>query len=318
MSLLCVVNHAERVTEAGTTTALLKEAIRRGRPVRVCGVGTLSVGVDGRVYAQGRSAGLDGDRLVLGAVTPGPLVPAETVLLRTNPGRDTERGWMHEVVLRMLVMARQQGISVVNDPGGLLRSSSKLYLSVVPQQHRPLTLISRNAVEIRAFFAEVGRGVLKPLTGSHGRDVFLIDPDTRGNLNQIIAVLTREGFAMAQSYIPQAPQGDTRLLLLNGEPLMVDGRVAAVRRIPGEGDFRSNVSAGGRATPAELTPTLSEIAAAVGPQLRADGILLAGLDVIGSKVVEVNTFSPGGLPDAGRFCGVDFVGPVLDAVEAQH
>jgi glutathione synthase len=315
MRLLCVVNDAGRVHDAGTTTALLVAAIQRGHTVRVCGAGALSVGASGSISATAHSARVQDGRLVLGAAAPAPLTPAEIVLIRTNPGRDTARGWMHEIVLRMLVMAQKQGVPVVNDPSGLLLASSKLYLSVVPQQYRPLTLISRDRTELRAFFSEVGRGVLKPLTGSHGRDVFLIDEGTRGNLNQIIEVLTRDGFAMAQSFIPEAPQGDTRLLLLNGVPLTVDGRVAAVRRVPGTGDFRSNVSAGGSAAAGQMTPALSAIAAAVGPRLAADGILLAGLDVIGGSVVEVNTFSPGGLPDAGEFCGVDFLSPVLDAIE---
>ena len=316
MKLLCVVNEAARVHDAGTTTALLIAALGRGYSVTVCGAGSLSVGVSGGITATTHAAGLVDGRLVLGAAAPVPLTPEHTVLIRTNPGRDTARAWMHEVVLRMLVMARDQGVTVVNDPAGLLLASSKLYLSVVPTRHRPLTLISRDRSELRAFFAEVGRGVIKPLTGSHGREVFLIDTDTRSNLNQIIDVITRDGFAMAQSFIPEAPQGDTRLLLLDGEPLTAAGHVAAVRRIPGVGDFRSNVSAGGRAEAGKMTPALAEIAAAVGPRLAEDGILLAGLDVIGEKVVEVNTFSPGGLPDAGRFCGVDFLAPVLDAIEA--
>ncbi|MFT5686728.1 MAG: glutathione synthase [Myxococcota bacterium] len=317
MKLLCVVNEAARIHDAGTTTALLVAAIQRGHDVSVCGAGALSVGVHGSIIATAHPASLTDGQLILGAAASAPLTSAHTVLIRTNPGRDTARAWMHEAVLRMLVMARDLGVTVVNDPAGLLLASSKLYLSVVPQAHRPLTLISRNRAELRAFFAEVGKGVLKPLTGSHGRDVFLIDDGTLGNLNQIIDVLTRDGFAMAQSFIPEAPQGDTRLLLLDGVPLMVDGQVAAVHRVPGAGDFRSNVSAGGRAEAGVITPVIAEIAAAIGPRLASDGILLAGLDIIGSKVVEVNTFSPGGLPDAGRFCGVDFLAPVLDAIEAR-
>lgn len=317
MKLLCVVNEAARVHDAGTTTALLSAAIARGHDVSVCGAGALSVGVAGEIIATAHPAHLRDGRLTLQPPAAAPLTPSHTVLIRTNPGRDTARAWMHEVVLRMLVMARDQGVTVVNDPAGLLLASSKLYLSVVPARHRPLTLISRDRAELRAFFDQIGRGVLKPLTGSHGRDVFLIDKGSQGNLNQIIDVLTRDGFAMAQSFIPEAPRGDTRLLLLDGAPLTVDGRVAAVRRVPGAGDFRSNVSAGGRAEAGQMTPVLTEIAAAIGPRLAADGILLAGLDIIGSKVVEVNTFSPGGLPDAGRFCGVDFLSPVLEAIEAR-
>ena len=120
---------------------------------------------------------------------------------------------------------------------------------------------------------------------------------------------------MAQGFVPEAVDGDVRVLLVNGAPLMVDGAFAAVRRRPPKGDFRSNVFRGGAAERVTEIPGVEAIAAAVAPQLAADGLFFVGLDLIGSKVVEVNVFSPGGLGDAERFSGVDFTTPLLDAFE---
>ena len=164
-----------------------------------------------------------------------------------------------------------------------------------------------------AFIDEVGgKCVVKPLKGTHGRDVFMLRGSDADNLNQILDIMTRSGHVIAQEFIPEAVEGDVRLILLDGDLLEIDGHVAAVARVPGSGDFRSNIHAGGRARAVEPTPLMREAAVVVGERLRQDGIFLAGADFIGGKLVEVNTFSPGGLLDSERFYGVEFTAHIIE------
>jgi len=236
------------------------------------------------------------------------------IMVRTSPGRDARRGEVHRVALDLL---RLVDAEVLNRPEGLGKASSKLYLSHLPASTRPETVIGGADVLRRFVLGRSAPSVLKPLLGTRGQDVFMVDPVSGGNLNQIIDVLTREGPAMAQAFVPEARAGDTRVLLLDGEPLVVDGHAAAVRRIPGGEDFRSNIHVGATAAPGVLSPAAKRIAAAIGPTLRRDGLWLVGMDLIGEAIVELNVFSTGGLRDAEANTGADFTGRVLDAFEAR-
>lgn len=239
------------------------------------------------------------------------------MLLRTNPARDAPRAWAHHAALSLATLAQAQGARVVNDPGGLRRAANKLYLAHLPREFRPRTLVTHDTLALKEFVLRApGPCVLKPLQGTHGQDVYFVQAGTK-NLNQIVDALRRQGQVMAQDYIPEANRGDFRLIMLNGALLTVDGYPAAVNRVPGEGDFRSNVHAGGTATAAHLTDEMRRAARAIGPILLRDGIFIAGLDFIGGRVVEVNAFATGGLTDATDFAGgADFAGAVIEALEA--
>lgn len=320
MKLLFLVNDARALKPGQTTTALIAAAAARGSQVFVAGVGDLSLTPQDRVLAHALPATATTPEALVRALAVASPTPVwadgvEGLLLRTNPARDQGRSWAHRVALDLARLARERGVTVLSDPDGLARAGSKLYLSTLPPRYRPTTLVSQDVAQLRAFVeSAAGPCVLKPLEGTHGRDVFFVDAAEPRNLNQILHVLTRQGYAMAQSYVPEAAQGDTRVLLLEGKLLEVDGRAAIVRRVPGGKDFRSNVSAGGHAAGAELTPFMRELCETVGPRLLRDGIFLAGLDLIGEKVVEINVFSPGGLGDAGGFAERDFLSPVLEAI----
>ena len=318
--MLFLVNDALGLKPDQTTTMLVRAAARGGRPVYVMSADAITLSASGRVEALARRVQPCASTLELVehlAGNPAESVGVEdfdVVMIRTNPGRDG-RVWAHNTALNLLRRVRDAGVQVLSDPEGLARASSKLYLAEFPQHLTPRTLVTRDGDRMRAFLAAVdGPCVLKPLDGTHGRDVFKVDPHSTENLNQIFDVLTRQGYVMAQEYVPEASEGDVRMLLLRGELLEVDGRVAAVRRVPGGTDFRSNVSAGGRATAVTITPALRRLAQEVGPLLRRDGIFMAGLDVIGHKIVEINVFSPGGFQDAEVFEGVDFSRHVMDEV----
>ena len=118
--------------------------------------------------------------------------------------------------------------------------------SCFPREVRPRTLITRDRDEIKAFAKEEGRCVLKPMQGSGGTGVFLVQEGDIPNLNQMIDAVSRDGFVIAQEYLPAAEQGDMRLFVMNGRPLRVKGKYAAFRRTRSGGDMRSNIHAGGK------------------------------------------------------------------------
>jgi glutathione synthase len=131
----------------------------------------------------------------------------------------------------------------------------------------------------------------------------------------MIDAVSRDGYVIAQEYLPAAEQGDTRLFIMNGQPLRYKGKYAAFRRVRSEGDMRSNIHAGGILAQAEVDATALRIAEIVRPKLVADGMFLVGLDIVGDKLMEINVFSPGGLGSAQKFEGVNFNFAVIRALE---
>ena len=176
---------------------------------------------------------------------------------------------------------------------------------------------SINDSEIKNFFKEEGgRIVLKPLQGSGGQNVFLVKKHDLSNMNQMIEAICRDGYAVAQQYLPKASEhGDIRLFVMNGKPLMYKGKYAAFRRAQSNGDMRSNISAGGKIYPVKVNAEILELAEIVRPKLIEDGMFLVGLDIVGDLLMEVNVFSPGGLGSAQKMEGVNFANAVIQALE---
>ena len=145
--------------------------------------------------------------------------------------------------------------------------------------------------------------------------MFIVRPEDRPNLNQMIDAVSRDGYVVAQEYLPAAQEGDTRLFVMNGMPLQHQGRYAAFRRIRTGDDMRSNIHAGGRLRRAELTDGMFTLVEMVRPKLVVDGMFLVGLDIVGDKLMEINVFSPGGLGSAQTFEKVNFTHPIIDALE---
>jgi glutathione synthase len=213
-------------------------------------------------------------------------------------------------------MAMQRGVIVVNDPNGLAKALNKSYFQLFPAEVRPATIITRDRREVRAFAdAHDGTIVLKPLSGSGGQGVFLLTRDMLPNLNQMVESISRDGYVIAQEYLPAAKEGDTRLFLMNGVPLRYKGKYAAFRRVRSGDDMRSNIHAGGRKAQAEITSDHLRIAEIVRPKLVQDGMFLVGLDLVGDKLMEINVFSPGGLGSARTFEKVNFAKAVIEALE---
>lgn len=241
----------------------------------------------------------------------------DVLFLRNDPSEDAEtRPWAAHAGPIFGRLATERGVLTVNDPDGLVRAQNKLYFQGFPEAVRPTTLISKSLEEIRAFIdAQKTGAILKPLQGSGGKNVFKITSSKEANLNQIFEAVSGEGYLIAQGYLPDATAGDIRLFLMNGRPLQRDGVYAAFRRVPAKGEVRSNMHVAGKAVAAEVTPKVLAVAEMVRAKLVEDGMFLVGLDIVGDKILEINVFTPGGLPDIATLHGVDFSIDVIEALE---
>lgn len=297
---------------ARQSTALLALALHEdGHEVGIATVADLGMDEHGNVQARTRRvAGLGGagslaEALDGAAVEVSALATFDLIATRTNPARD-ERVGLQACSQQLLEIASARGIAVLNDPRGLDRAASKAYLGVFPAFTRPRTICSGDRDTLREFVHSLdGPAVLKPALGTRGLGVFRADRAER-NLNQILDLLLERGMVTAQEYVDAADDGDTRVLVIGGEVLRIDGVAAAIRRVPGRDDFRSNIHAGGHAEPGHVTPAMERVVEAIAPQLMRDGLFVVGLDFIGDVLCEANVFSPGGLFDLQRFTGLPF------------
>ncbi|MDX1631582.1 MAG: glutathione synthase [Thermoanaerobaculia bacterium] len=306
-----------------TTTLLAEEAVRRGHRVGYVEPSDFVYAADGSLQTAIRwvpESFHDGtemlEHLADAEARRYALESLDLLLLRADPAREEERPWARDAGVLFGQMAAHRGVLVLNDPSGLTGALNKLYFQYFPEGVRPATLITRDAERIRRFAEEGGdRVVIKPLQGSGGQSVFLLEPDDRANWNQMIEAVLRDGYVIAQEYLPAATEGDVRLFLLDGRPLVQEGEVAAFRRINESDDPRTNMHAGGEAVEAELRPRHLELAELVRPRLRRDGMFFVGLDIAGDKILEINVFSPGGLNSATEILGIPFVETIVDSLE---
>lgn len=317
-----------KTEEAGyTTTRLSMFACNRGHEVFYLTPESFAIDSDNRVRARAvhaprrRFKALDAYLKELQSPKAGrervSVGELDVIMLRNDPSAEPPtRSWAAQAGMLFTRQALQEGVVVVNDPNGLMKAMNKMYFQGFPEEVRPATLITRDRGEIKAFAHEHEHIVIKPLSGSGGANVFMIREQDIPNLNQMIDAVVRDGYVIAQEYLKEAEAGDTRLFLMNGEPLRHKGKYAAFRRVrPAGGDLRSNLHAGGKKARAEIGDIELEIAEIVRPKLVQDGMFLVGLDIVGSKLMEINVFSPGGLGSAQTFEKVNFCTPVLDALE---
>jgi glutathione synthase len=241
----------------------------------------------------------------------------DVLWLRSDPALDaTSAPWRAEAGILFGREAAKRGTLVLNDPHSLGQAINKLYFQGFPEEARAETIITRDERDIKAFArAHKNNIILKPLQGSGGSGVFKLDKESAGNLNQMIDAICRDGYIICQAYIPAAKKGDIRLFLMNGRPLEIDGKYAALRRVAAKGDIRSNIHAGGKAEAVEIGRTELRVAEIIRPKLIADGMFLVGIDIVGDKILEVNVFSPGNLKSCSTLAGVEFSEAIIDSVE---
>lgn len=321
------VNDIQTEKAEYTTTCLAMAALERGHEAWYIGVEDFAYDPDDHVRARARKMEGDGynsNEAFVEALQDDTceaeridVANLDVLLLRNNPADDAvQRPWAQSVGIIFGQIAVRMGVIVLNDPGSLANAFNKLYFQFFPEEVRPKTLITRDREEVRAFVDEQeGKAILKPLQGSGGENVFLVQPDMTTNLNQIVEAISRDGYVVAQEYLPAASDGDLRLFLMNGKPLQHEGKYAIFRRVHAEEDIRSNIHAGGHAEDAEVDDAVLHIAEVVRPKLVQDGMFLVGLDIAGDKLMEINVFSPGGLYSMQQFKGVHFADVVIAALE---
>ena len=295
--------------DADSTFALALEAQARGHRLWHYPPGALALD-GGAVLASARPLEVRRERgrhFSLGAAETLDLASLDVVLMRQDPPFD-----MGYVTATHLLERVHPGTLVVNDPAQVRNAPEKLFVTEFPGL-MPETLIASDRERIRAFRERHGDIVVKPLYGNGGAGVFHIGADDE-NLNALLEMYEefyREP-AVVQRYLPEVRDGDKRIILVDGEP------AGAVNRVPPAGEARSNMHVGGRPEAAALDARDREICAAIGPALKARGLLFAGIDIIGGLLTEINVTSPTGIQEIDRFDGANLAGRIWDAIEARR
>jgi len=300
----------ESINIAGDSTfALMLAAQARGHALWHYEAGALSYR-DGRVSTPARPVTVQavaGDHFRFGEpVTLDLGRDADVVLMRQDPPFDLA------YITATHLLERIQGETlVVNDPAAVRNAPEKLFVLDFAR-FMPPTLITRRLDDARAFQAEHGEVVVKPLYGNAGTAVFHIgrNDSNLAALTELFEQVWREPF-MVQRFLPDVREGDKRIVLVDGKP------TGGVNRLPRDGEIRSNLAAGGRAEATALTAREEEICAAIGPELARRGLLFVGIDVIAGYLTEINVTSPTGIVAIDRFNGTHTPGMIWDAIEAK-
>ena len=293
-----------------STFAMMREASRRGHALFVLEQHELFVR-DNQVQATNRQLTLTGDEshwYRLGATQITPLQQFDAVLMRKDPPFDME----YLYATHLLQAAERQGARVFNRGQALRDFNEKLAILQFAEFTTP-TLVTREPQQVREFVAQHQDVILKPLDGMGGMGIFRLTPNDP-NLGSILETQMQGGARsmMVQRYIPEITRGDKRILLIDGEAVPF-----CLARIPQQGETRGNLAAGGRGVAQPLSERDWQIAKALGPQLRAQGLLLVGLDVIGDYLTEVNVTSPTCFQEITQQSGFDVAAMFIDALERQ-
>jgi glutathione synthase len=239
------------------------------------------------------------------------------IFLRNNPNAGGgEGGDRFNPALDFGRRLKQLGVLVLNDPDGLSRAGSKMYLAGFPVELRPKTLVTRSMERVRAFLRELdGPAIIKPLAGFGGKNVFYVARGQSANLQQMISTVRRAGYVIVQEYLPAVAKGDKRVLLLGGVPLEVGGVVAAYKRMRPKDDIRNNIHIGGSRKRTDFSEAERRICDLLRPRLVADGLYFVGVDLVGDKILEINVFAPGGIANINDLYEIDAATAIIRDLE---
>jgi glutathione synthase len=300
----------ERINIRGDSTfAMLLEAQARAYAISYYTPDRLSLR-DGKLSATVRPLVVRdtvGDHFTLGEPKHVDLSTFDVVLLRQDPPFDlayiTSTHFLERIHPKTLV---------VNDPAHVRNAPEKIFVTEFPDLMPP-TLLTRDLDAIKAFRAEYGDIVMKPLYGKGGEGVFLLKRDDLnfGSLYDLFSTLFREQWVV-QKFLPAVKIGDKRIILVDGE------FAGAVNRVPAADDLRSNMVRGGTPAVTELTEREREICTRIGPALRERGLLFVGIDVIGDYLTEINVTSPTGIRSVKNLGGADIAALLWEKIEAKR
>ena len=304
------MDHVSSIDINGDSTFVMAlEAQKRGYKLFHYVPGKLSLS-NGRVLAEAEPMALRrerGNHFTLGETRTMDLAKeTDVVLMRQDPPFD-----MAYITATHLLEQIHPETLVVNDPREVRNAPEKLFVTHFPD-FMPPTLIASDRKQILAFREEHKDIIIKPLYGNGGAGVFHIKPEDE-NLNSLLEMFTglyREPI-IAQAYLKDVRAGDKRIILIDGEI------AGATNRVPMKGEARSNMHVGGKAVKSEITDRERDICAAIGPELKARGLIFVGIDVIGGYMTEINVTSPTGLQEINRFDDVCLEADIWDAIEAK-
>ena len=231
----------------------------------------------------------------------------DVILMRQDPPFH-----MGYITATHLLERIQDETLVVNDPANVRNAPEKVMV-LDYRRFMPPTLVTRSVDEVRRFMAEHGAVVVKPIHGNGGKAIFRVNEQGE-NLTALFEVFNQTWPEphMVQPFLPEVAEGDKRIVLIDGEI------AGAINRIPGEGEFRSNLAMGGSAEATQLTEREQEICDAMGPELKRLGLTFVGIDVIGGKwLTEINVTSPTGIVAIDKFNGTDTAAMIWDAIEGR-
>ncbi len=282
----------------------MRAALERNHHVSVVEANGLTLS-EGQVVAHTHSVLLESLELK-DSVQIIPLTQFDCVWMRLDPPVDGR----YLSVTHLLSLAQQQGVRVINPPRALRDFNEKLSIFNFPEWISP-TCVTAQFSEIRAFIREQKTVILKPLNGMGGSQIYKVEANDP-NLSVILEDLTQheQQAIMAQCYLPEIQDGDRRVLMVQGQPLPW-----CLARYPKNGETRGNLAAGGRGVAQKLPKTVMDIAEAVGPWLVEQGIVLAGLDIIGDYLTEINITSPTCFREIRDQVGFDGARVLIQAIE---
>lgn len=308
------ITRAASVDGTWTTLHLARAALARGHQVRFIEPWDYEVDAKGQIVA--RSHAFDPPRVPsaeeMAASLTGrtadrrfvDLVRLDLLLLRASP--------LDAAVLTFAALAQDRGVRVVNDPNGVVRVSHKAWLAALPDVKTPATLVTRSFGGAQLFYDQQRHGVIvKPARGSGGRGVTRVMPHRHDLLDEAFEIARErgDGYVVVQAYVPDAEDGEKRVVWLDGEVL--GGYLR--RRAPG--DFRHNLKRGGVAEAADITSEERRLVGRITPGLLAAGIRIAGIDLIGDYVTEVNALNPGGAFHTDRLAGTRLADAIVSRLE---
>ena len=318
--ILFLLNNRDSIQPHRTTSTLMLACHRKGHPVFATDIVSLKANSSTSLFADAYQLKVR-DKVDTTSMLSARMKQAtnevidlrkmQAIFVRTTPGKDIDRAWAHRLSLEVMRLASESGVRVVNDPIGLQRASSKLYTVCLPEHLVPRTMVCHSLENVQDFARELDcQFVIKPLLGSQGRDVFFLDKPDAINTRQVVDILGRTGYLVVQEYMPEATEGDIRVLTLGDSIINANEKSFGIRRTPADGEMRSNISLGGTAEVIELSDRQISVCHEVASYLSKDGISFAGLDLIGDRIVEVNVYSPSGLQEFDGFAECDITGSV--------
>lgn len=328
MNIAFLINQTHKEENGFTTTLLAFNALQRGHSIIYIGLADFvyvnDMHIEAHVRIIQKDSRVDSKEEMLAKLRSTAKVryhmqDIDVLWLRFDPVLDMyNRPWAAAMGLQFAQLIKKMGRLVINDPDQLIQASNKLYLENFPKVIRPKTLVTRFYSDVLDFMeSQNDKIILKPVKGSGGKNVFLITPDESHNLKQTVEVIARDGYVIAQEYLPEATKGDLRFFLLDGKPIILDGEYAAVQRVQKEGEIRSNIHQGAKAVKAVIDSKVLHLVEQVSSKIQEDGMYLVGLDIVGDKIMEINVFSPGALGLAAHLAEKDFVDHVIRHLETK-